>query len=523
MALPSISKQLQPFLDISQLEMFPSLPLLLPILLFILVQLLKLTRARGNLNLPPSPPKLPIIGNLHQVLQNLPHRSFKALSERYGPLMYVYFGNTPSLVVSSAELASQVMKTHDIAFSNRPKTIAAHILLYECKDLGNVNYGEYWRQLRKICVLELLSSKRVQSAQHVRVEEVSCLINKIRRSCLNGGAINLSEMLLAVSNNIASRCVFGRKVEEEEGGEGGNGGSKFGELTRRQMMLMTSFCFGDLYPSLNWIDVLTGFIGRLHQTAAALGDLLDQVIEEHRVSLTDNDQSDKKDFVHILLQLQENGNLAIELSQDTIKAILMDMFVGGTDTTATTLEWVMAELLKNPRITKRAQEEVRGVVKGKLNIDMKDIDKMDYIKCVIKETLRLHAPVPLLVPRETAESVKLNGYDIPAKTRVFVNGWAIQRDPKVWDRPEEFLPERFENNPTDYRGQDFQFIPFGAGRRGCPGMSFAIASVEYVVANLLHWFDWKLPFGVVLDMTEASGVTLQRKSPLHVVPTLYSP
>ena len=323
MALPSILKQLQPFLDISQLEMFPSLPLLLPILLFILVQLLKLTRARGNLNLPPSPPKLPIIGNLHQVLQNLPHRSFKALSERYGPLMYVYFGNTPSLVVSSAELASQVMKTHDIAFSNRPKTIAAHILLYECKDLGNVNYGEYWRQLRKICVLELLSSQRVQSAQHVRVEEVSCLINKIRRSCLNGGAINLSEMLLAVSNNIASRCVFGRKVEEEEGEGGGNGGSKFGELTRRQMMLMTSFCFGDLYPSLKWIDVLTGFIGRLHETAAALGDLLDQVIEEHRVSLTDNDQSDKKDFVHILLQLQENGNLAIELSQDTIKAILM--------------------------------------------------------------------------------------------------------------------------------------------------------------------------------------------------------
>lgn len=315
MALPSILKQLEMYNPFSL-----SLPLLLPILLFILIQLLKLTRARGNL--PPSPPKLPIIGNLHQVLQNLPHRSFKALSERYGPLMYVYFGNTPSLVVSSAELASQVMKTHDIAFSNRPKSLAAHILLYECKDLGNVNYGEYWRQLRKICVLELLSPKRVQSAQHVRVEEVSCLINKIRCSCLNGGGINLSEMLLAVSNNIASRCVFGRKVEGGGGG-GGNGGSKFGELTRRQMMLMTSFCFGDLYPSLKWIDVLTGFIGRLHKTATDLGDLLDQVIEEHRVSLTDDDQSDKKDFVHVLLQLQKNGNLAIELTQDTIKAILM--------------------------------------------------------------------------------------------------------------------------------------------------------------------------------------------------------
>lgn len=310
-------------------EMYNPLSLLIFLLILFLtsVQLLKLSRRRGHkLNLPPSPPKLPIIGNLHQVLLNLPHRSFKALSDRYGPLMYVYFGNSPSLVVSSAELAREVMKTHDIVFSNRPKTIAAHILLYECKDLGNVNYGEYWRQLRKICVHELLSTKRVQSAQHVRVREVSNLINKIRRSCkFKGRPINLSQMLLAISNNIASQCVFGKKVEGGGGG-GGNGESKFGELTRRQMMLMTSFCFGDLYPSLKWIDVLTGFIGSLHETAKALGDLLDQVIEDHRLSQSDYDDDDKKDFVHVLLQLQKDGNLPIELTQDTLKAILMVSF-----------------------------------------------------------------------------------------------------------------------------------------------------------------------------------------------------
>ena len=167
--------------------------------------------------------------------------------------------------------------------------------------------------------------------------------------------------------------------------------------------------------------------------------------------------------------------------------------MAGTDTAATTSEWVMAQLLKNPSIMKRAQKEVRGVVKGKLVIDMKDLDQMEYLKCVIKESLRLHASAPLLLPRETRECVKLRGYDIPAKTRVFVNAWAIQRDPKLWDRPKEFLPERFENSPIDYKGQDFQFIPFGSGRRSCPGISFAVAAVEYVIANILYWFDWKLP------------------------------
>ncbi|KAH9794616.1 cytochrome P450 71A22 [Citrus sinensis] len=526
MALPLVlMKQLQPFPDTSEIYNPLSLSLLLLILLLTLVHLLKLSRSSNKLNLPPSPPRLPIIGNLHQILQNVPHRSLKALSDRYGPIMLVYFGNSPSLVVSSAEVASEMMKTHDIAFSNRPRSIATKILLYDGKDLGFAEYGEYWRQLRKICVLELLSNKRVKSAQHIRVEEVSCLINKIRRSCINvhgRSTINLSEMILAVSNNIASRCIFGRKVEDEEE-ENGSGESKFGELTKKYPILLASTCVGDLYPSLKWIDFLTGSIGHLHKTARDLGDLVDQVIEEHRITLTDDD---KKDFIHVLLQLQKDGNDGIEVTQDTLKAILMDMFVAGTDTAATTLEWMMAELLKNPSIMKRAQKEVRGVVKGKLVIDMKDLDQMEYLKCVIKESLRLHASAPLLLPRETRECVKLRGYDIPAKTRVFVNAWAIQRDPKLWDRPKEFLPERFENSPIDYKGQDFQFIPFGSGRRSCPGISFAVTAVEYVIANILYWFDWKLPDGPVeenLDMSEATGLTLQRKSPLLVVPTVYSP
>jgi cytochrome P450 len=198
------------------------------------------------------------------------------------------------------------------------------------------------------------------------------------------------------------------------------------------------------------------------------------------------------------------------------------MFLGGTETTSTVLEWSMAELVKNPSIMKRAQEEVRRVVNKKSKIDVNDINKMDYLKCILKETLRLHPPLPLSLPRETITNVKIGGYDIPEKTKVLANIWAIQRDPRVWERPEEFLPERFEDRPIDYKGQDFEFIPFGGGRRGCPGMTFGVASVENVVANLLCWFDWKLQ-GEDLDMTEINALTASKKIHLHLIPILHSP
>lgn len=206
------------------------------------------------------------------------------------------------------------------------------------------------------------------------------------------------------------------------------------------------------------------------------------------------------------------------------------MFVAGMHTTSAVSEWFMAEVVKNPNVMKKAQEEVRKVVGKKGKIDMNDINRMDYLKCVTKETLRLHPPAALLLPRETSESIELGGYHIPAKTQVIVNGWAIQRDPSSWDRPEEFIPERFQNMSSIdvINDQDFKFIPFGTGRRACPGWIFAIAAIEYFMANLLFWFDWKLPgdaMGEDLDMSEGQGIPSFnfKKVPLHLVPLPYSP
>ncbi|KAB1217262.1 Cytochrome P450 71A1 [Morella rubra] len=492
----------------------------IPLLLFLFLSLYLFKRIiRSKPNLPPSPPKLPIIGNLHQ-LGTLPHRSLQALSKKYGPVMFVYFGHAPTLVVSSADMAKEMVKTHDIVFSDRPKITAAKILLYGCRDIGFSPYGEYWRQVRKIIVLELLSLKRVQSFQYVREDEVAALVNKIRDSCLKKASVNLSELLIATSNNIVSRCIFGQKFEEEDGK------NKFGQLSRRVMLIFTAFCLGDFFPSLGWVDVLTGVIPNMKALFKELDAFFDQVVEEHKTMKSEDGQANRRDFVGILLKLQKDGMLDFELTQDDLKAILLDMFVGGSDTTSTALEWAMAELIKNPYIMKRAQEEVRGAVGNKSKIDVNDIDRMDYLKCVINETLRLHPPLPLLLPRETSASVRFGGYNIPAKTRVYINAWAIQRDPAVWEKPEEFLPERFKDNPVDFRGQHYELFPFGGGRRGCPGITFGVASVEYVIANLLCWFDWGMPSAGVqgqdLDMSEVNGLSVPKKIPLHLIPTLHA-
>lgn len=195
------------------------------------------------------------------------------------------------------------------------------------------------------------------------------------------------------------------------------------------------------------------------------------------------------------------------------------MLVGGIDSTATTLEWAMAELIRHPHMMETAQAEVRRVVGKKKKVEEEDLNKLDYLKSIIKETLRFHPAAPMIW-LETRTSVIVKGYQIPAKTRVFINVWAVTRDENSWENVDEFLPDRFANNPIDFKGQDFQFIPFGAGRRSCPGISFAVASVEHALANLLCWFDWKLPEGVTkenLDMSEALGMTVHKKLPLLLV------
>jgi hypothetical protein len=296
------------------------IPFILTLLLaLILLFLLKPNRG-GKLNLPPSPPKLPIIGNLHQ-LGSLPHRSLQALSNQHGPLMFLHLGCAPTLVVSSPEMVREMIKSHDIIFANRVRTTAVDIFLNGSTDLVFAPYGEHWRKVKKLCVQELLSPDRVQSFQFLKEEEVDILVKKIRCSCLEGKPVNLSEMLVNVTNNIIFRTIVGQRNEEEEE----DGKSKYGELWMRVMVEFACFSFRDYFPFLGWLDALTGVTLRLKRTYKEIDAFFELVIKEHKNKMltTLGGQSNQENFVEILLQLQEDGMLDFDLNQDSIKAILL--------------------------------------------------------------------------------------------------------------------------------------------------------------------------------------------------------
>ncbi|KAF4351318.1 cytochrome P450 736A117-like [Cannabis sativa] len=482
-------------------------------------------------NSPPSPPKLPIIGNLHQ-LGLYPHRTLQAWSRRYGPVMQLRLGSVPVLVISSATAAREIMKTHDLAFSNRPKSCALEKLLYNYRDISSAPYGEYWRQMKSVSVLHLLNNKRVQSYRAVREEETKLMVEKIRKSC--GTGVNLSELFVRLTNDVVCRVALGRKYGEESGGK------RFKELLGKLTELLGGFYIRDYFPKLGWLSRVSGLDGRMEKVAKEFDEFLEGVLRDH-MNTNKNVDDEEKDFVDILLWIQRENLLGFSIDRTSIKALILDTFAGGTDTTYTVLEWAMTELIRHPNAMKKLQNEIRTTILNKKitntampeeyinNVTEDDLEKMPYLKAVFKETLRLHPPIPLIVPRLTIQDMKISGYDVASGTQVFINAWAIGRDPTLWEEePDKFEPERFllKNAAIDYKGHDFELIPFGAGRRGCPGIVFAMAVNELALASVVYKFDWALLSSGEEDldyyhMTETTGLTTHRKFPLMAVPTEY--
>ncbi|KAL7115393.1 hypothetical protein ACP275_04G181700 [Erythranthe tilingii] len=520
---------------------FPLIIVSLFLFLSITKWLNKLLPSTNKKNLPPSPRKLPIIGNLHQ-LGPLPHQDFYFLARKHGPVMLLHFGSGPVVVVSSADAAREIMKTHDLTFVNRPHYSVQKKLFYDGKDVSFAPYGEFWRQLKSILVVHLLSNKMVQSFRSVRKDETALFVEKIGEysSSSEKNVVNLSEMFSELTNDGICRSAFGRKYGDSE-----NGGKSM-SLLAEFLELLGIISIGDIFPWLGWISRVNGLDRRVQRVAKELDDFLEGLIRE-RMEKPEGGKIGGN-FIDIVLEIYNDKAFGFSVDRDSIKALILDVYAGGTDTTATFLEWAMAEpgadlgggqpaypefsswirhwaeLLRHPRVMENLQNEVREIVKGKNDITDEDLEKMHYMKAVIKETLRLHPPSPLLVPRVADKDVKIKGYDVSKGTIVMVNAWAIGRDPQSWDEPEKFEPERFlknsKNENIDFKGLDFELIPFGAGRRGCPGISFAVATIEFVLANIVHKFNWELPDGLHgkdLDMSERPGVTIHKANPLLAV------
>lgn len=329
--------------------------------------------------------------------------------------------------------------------------------------------------------------------------------------------INMSEVLITFANDILCRAVSGKFSME------GRRNNIFRELIEELSAIFGAFNFADFFLYLGWADVFFGLNTRAKRHSRKWDDVLDEVIEAHTKRIQGDELNDV-DFVDVLLFLQKDPNMDFRLTNENIKALLVDMFFAGTDTTYVVLEWTMAELVRNPEAMRKLRDEVRGIVGGKSKIREEHLSEMPYLKCVLKEVLRIHPPAPLLLHRESMKECEIHGYRIPNKTRVIINAWAISRDPKFWEAPEDFRPERFVDNLIDLKGNDFQLIPFGAGRRMCPGMNFALASTELALANLINQFDWELPDGMSrenFDMTECPGLTIRRKLKLDLIAKPY--
>ncbi|CAM0948978.1 unnamed protein product [Alopecurus aequalis] len=481
-------------------------------LLLIPLLILKLLRKRSGgadgLRLPPGPWRLPVIGSLHHLVGSpLVHRVMADLAHRLdAPLMYLQLGEIPVVVATSPEAAREIMRTHDSVFATRPWSATVRIMNVDGVGLIFGRYGPLWRQLRKICILELLSARRVRSFRRVREEEVGRLVAAVAAS---PSFVNVSERITALITDSTMRAMIGHRFERTE---------EFLQALEQSVKLAAGFNLSDLFPSSRLASFISSTARLAEETHRKSFELMDYAIKQHDEGRDGTAVEGGEDLVDVLLRVRKEGGLEVPLTMGVIKAVIRDLFNAGSETSATTLQWAMSELMRHPNVMQKAQAEVRDQMQGKPTVTEDDLASLKYLRLVIKETMRLHPAGPLL-PREAMETCKILGYDIPKGTTLLINAWAIGRDPKHWKDPEEFKPERFESGMIDYKGTNFEYIPFGSGRRICPGMTFAEANMEIVLATLLYHFDWELPGGAKpeeVDMTEAMGLTVCPKNDLYL-------
>ncbi|PIA28666.1 hypothetical protein AQUCO_06800086v1 [Aquilegia coerulea] len=472
-----------------------------------------LKKKRNNkrlINLPPGPKGLPILGNL-LMLGEFPHRDLLRLSEEHGSIMYLRLGFIPTIVVSSPEAAELFLKTYDLIFASRPFNEAAKYISYERKGLSFSEYGPYWRNVRKLCTLELLSTLKIESFKAMRREELGSFIESLKEASRAHLEVNLSAKVLALSTDMSCMMVFGKKYIHNDNKIG------FHAVVQEGMQLAAIFNIADYIPYIGALDI-QGLAKRMKAVSKVFDDMFEKIIDEH---VHAGDKGHQRDFVDVMLSFMESKENEFQIDRSNIKAIILDMLVGSMDTSSTAIEWAFAELLKHPYVMKKVQQELERVVGLDKMVEESDLMSLEYLDMVVKESLRLHPVAPLLIPHESTEDCTVNGYYIPKKSRIIVNTWAIGRDPKVWDNPEKFIPERFIGSSIEYKGRDFQFLPFGSGRRGCPGMQLGLTMIKLVVAQLIHCFDWELPNGMLctdLNMDEEFGLTMPRAKPLLVIP-----
>ncbi|KAL8542104.1 hypothetical protein ACS0TY_003094 [Phlomoides rotata] len=490
--------------------------LILP-LLFIPFIFLHHIYYRLRFRLPPGPRPLPVVGNLYDI-KPVRFRCFAEWAQSYGPIISVWFGSTLNVVVSNAVLAKQVLKEKDQQLADRHRSRSAAKFSRDGQDLIWADYGPHYVKVRKVCTLELFSPKRLEALRPIREDEVTAMVESIYKDCTLsenlGKSVLVKKYLGAVAFNNITRLAFGKRFVNSEGVIDKQG-QEFKAIVANGLKLGASLAMAEHIPWLRWMFPLDEEAFAKH--GASRDRLTREIMEEHTLAQQKSGGA-KQHFFDALLTLQDK----YDLSEDTIIGLLWDMITAGMDTTAISVEWAVAELIKNPRVQQKAQEELDRVVGYERVLTEPDFSNLPYLQCVVKEALRLHPPTPLMLPHRSNANVKVGGYDIPKGSNVHVNVWAVARDPAVWKNPSEFRPERFLEEDVDMKGHDYRLLPFGAGRRVCPGAQLGINLVTSMIGHLLHHFNWAPPDGMSteeIDMGENPGLVTYMRTPLEAVPT----
>ncbi|KAG2681455.1 hypothetical protein I3760_11G145700 [Carya illinoinensis] len=471
--------------------------------------------------LPPGPRGFPLVGYLPFLGTDL-HRKFEELAGVYGPIYKVWLGNKLWVVVSSPLLVKEVVRDQDTIFANHDSYIAGLAVTYGGTDITLLPYGPDWRKLRKIFTRDLLSNANLDGSFTLRREEVKKSIRKVYDKI--GTPVNVGELVFGTVMNTIMSIVWGGTRHGDQ--EGTDIGSEFKSMLWELMVLLGKPNVSDLFPVLARFD-LQGIEKEAKKIFQWCESILDCAIDE-RMNLAKakleegpGTTEQRKDFLQILLELTEREDAATSLSMTQVKALLLDIVIGALDTTTTTMEWLAAELMQHQEVMTKVNEELTRVVGLDNLVEESHLSKLHYLDVVIKETLRLHPALPFIVPRCPSQSSTLGGYWVPKGTRVLLNVWAIHRDPKFWDNPLEFQPERFLNDSVkvEYSGHNFHYFPFGSGRRICVGLPLAERMLKYIIASFFHAYEWKLPQDTKQDLSDRFGLVTKKVKPTVLIPT----
>ncbi|KAL0424162.1 UNVERIFIED_CONTAM: cytochrome [Sesamum radiatum] len=481
--------------------LYTALSFIVPALLFIVYNI----RSSRRRNLPPSPPgSLPVLGHVH-LLKDLLHRTLHDFSQKLGPIFSLRFGSRLVVVVSSASLVEECFTKHDLILANRPlASVNRRSLGFSPTSVIGAPYGDHWRNLRKLCDLEVFAPTRLASFLSIRRDEVDRMISDLFKISSAGFArVNLETKIVELTFNNIMRMIAGKRYYGEEAADD-EGAKQFRELTKEALTLTSASNPGEIFPFLRWIGC-NGVEKKLAVHERKTDSFMQGLLDEHRRGKRQNTMVDH------LLSLQETQ--PDYYTDEIITELIVALIIAGTDASVVASEWAMTLLLNHPEVLNKARQELDTQIGHDRLVEEQDLPKLNYLHCIILETLRLFPSVPTLVPHVSSQDFELGGYDIPKGTMIIVNAWAIHKDPKIWDDPLTFKPERFERRQVE----SHNLLPFGMGRRACPGAGLAQKFVGLALASLIQCFDWERTSMEKIDLAEGSGITLPKAKTLEAM------